>query len=339
MTGRYSDKRLNDSFYAYVLLSEPVTFRMHEIVAALKEDYPTLGWGDSFYEEEGAEHDGPFTVGDVLVASLFPKGADNIPGMIGMHSMPGRCDLANWPDLLHKNRFNSPEAGAAVARHTCCLCIQANSVDNSLEARFDAARRVTAVAAVFAALPVAELVYWPNGDTLTMPDSWVAAAQKAARGEVPLLQWIHFGMELMPNPETPQGVTASSVGLAAFTGQEIAMLWAPVEPAEAVRRVFEAVSMVLEHGHVFEDSDTLGAEGDKMKMRLRLLKEGQLDAQTDTICILHPSSHFHEQELELFGPRAKAPPPKGVDNTSRGDPNSLKNRLYALFAGPRRSRA
>lgn len=43
----YSAKRLSDPFTVYILLNEPLQFRVSEILAALRQDYPGLSWSDT----------------------------------------------------------------------------------------------------------------------------------------------------------------------------------------------------------------------------------------------------------------------------------------------------
>lgn len=337
---RYSDKRLADAFSVYVLFTEPVSFTNRDILAALREDFPELDWTDTL--ENGADtarfYDETYTAGDVLVTSLFPGGEGNLPGMIPLISMPGRCEI-DWGHMCARNRLTFPGAEAAVARHRTYIQVMVHSVDGSLEARFDAARRASCLGAVFASLPVATAVYYPNGDTVVAPERWIEGAKTALKGEVPLLQWINLGVQPVPDGGDPVPVTVHTVGVAAFTGHEILLPLARIEPAQAAELVCGATVLYLQYGNAFNDGDTLGPEGDAaLKLRIRHAPEGALGLQTDNWVLLHPRSTLAPREEELFGKRPGVPPPPGMDVRNFGDPDSLRDKLYALVAGPRRGR-
>ncbi|PIE08778.1 MAG: hypothetical protein CSA74_00600 [Rhodobacterales bacterium] len=335
---RYSDKRLAEGFSVYVLFTEPVSFSNRDILDALREDFPELAWSDMVAEGgiTPGVLDGMHSTGEVLVTSLFPGGEENQPRMIPMLSTPGRCDI-DWDHMCAKNRLTFPEAKAAVDRHRTYIHLMVNSVDDTLEARFDAARRATCIGAVFASLPVATAVYFPNGDTVVAPDKWVGAAKVALKGEVPFFQWINLGVEPVPDGQAPVPVTVQTIGVAAFTGHEMLLPLARIPPAEAAELVIGAAVLHLQYGNDFTDGDTLGPEDNpELKLRIRHAKEGLLGLQTDNWVFLHPKSVLAPREEELFGKRPGMPPPPGMDLRNFGDPDSLRNKLYALVAGPRR---
>jgi len=335
---RYSDKRLADSFSVYVLFSEPVSFTNRDILDALGADFPELAWPDSVAEGgiTPGVLDGVHTTGDVVVTSLVPGGDGNQPSMIPLVSMPGRCNI-DWAHMCRKNRLSFPAAAAAVERHRTYVQVMVHSVDTSLEARFDAARRATCIAAAFARLPVATAVYFPNGDTLVAPDKWIEAAKTSLKGEVPFFQWINFGVQQVPDGTEPVPVTAQTVGVAAFTGHEMLLPLARIPPAEAAELVFGAAVLHLQYGNAFNDGDTLGPEGNEtLKLRIRHAPEGALGLQTDNWVFLHPKSTLAPCEEELFGKRPGFAPPPGMDVRNFANPESLRDKLYALVAGPRR---
>ena len=141
----------------------------------------------------------------------------------------------------------------------------------------------------------------------------------------------------VPDGTDPVPVSAQSIGVAAFTGYELIMPVVPLPPGEVVQWVYAGTRMVLERGHEFRDSNTMGIEGDDLKIRIRHVPEGKHGAQTDMWALLHPKSKV--DEIKMFGPRTGMPPPPGFNNEFRGDEDSLRKRLYALVAGGRRRRA
>jgi hypothetical protein len=324
---RHSEKRLQDAFTAYVPFTEPLRFRPSEILAAVREDYPGLFWTDTL------QFDLPITVGQVGLGVLHPGTSEgNEPLFASFSSFPGpiALDLAHQ---FHASRLTFPDAPAAVARHRCYLSITVPSVDSSLAARFDAARRVTCLAAVFARLSICVAVYFPSSDQIVRPTDWVGAAARGMRAELPIPAWVSIYVNPMPDGQTPVPVSAGSIGLAAFTGHEVIVPLARVEPKDAAMWVFALAKMLVEHAHVYRDSDTVGVEGDDLKLRIRHCPEGRQGMQTDTWVLLHPTSTV--DEITMFGARSNQPAPPGVDNTRRSDADGLRKRLYALVTGGR----
>lgn len=323
---RYSEKRLADSFTVYVLFSDELEFLPSEILEAVREDYPGLSWTD----ELGFNM--PIKTGTVGLGAFFSDDSEESePRIVHMNSMPGRCDV-DWEPLFYKSRAIFPEAEDAVARHKTYLSITVGSVDSSLAARFDAARRATCLSSVFAKLPICTAVYFPSGDTVVKPENWVKAAETAMEAEVPIAEWITFGIEPVPDGKEPVPISVQTIGMAAFNGHEVLMPLVRAEPPEVVKWVFGATILLLEYGHEFKDSNTLGLEGETdPKIRIRHMSEGMMDVQTDVWALIHPNSTV--DEIAVFGERTGTPPPPGYDNSVRGDPNSLKNKLYSFVAG------
>ena len=110
---RYSDKRLKDSFTAYVLLSEPIQFRFPEIWEAVREDYPDLAWAFS------VEVAPPFDSATMSMGTYFGDktgAAGSYHGLINFLSTPGPLDI-DTESLIQKSRFAFPEARQAIAAH------------------------------------------------------------------------------------------------------------------------------------------------------------------------------------------------------------------------------
>ncbi len=274
-------------------------------------------------------------VGFAVMLSRTPDG--NEPGIVNFMSTPGRCDV-NWSLILERSKLTFPGAVNAVARHRGCFSVTLNSVDKSREARFDAMRRLICIGAVFAKLPICVGVYNPSADHLVEPRKWVTAAATAVQGKLPHLEWISLVVAPVPDGNMPVPHTVSSIGFAAFTGREITMPLARVPPSDAGRWVFSAMTMVMEYGHILRDSDTIGPEEEIVRVQVRYWPEGLFEAQVDMWALLHPNSVFGARAFEekTFGPRQRKPAPAGLDNSIRGDKNSLRDRLSSLVAGRRR---
>lgn len=327
---RYSDKRLKGAFYAYVLLSEPVTFNTREVMAAMRAAYPGLTWTDKLDMNTNA------TTGQIVLAPYFCGATDGAePRMITLTSEPGRCVVQGWDDVLRKSYPVFADGADAVTRHRTFLRITVESHDTTLAARFDAARRMNCLAAAFATLPACTGVYLPGADLIISPKDCIRAAAMAVKGETPIMHWMTLVPAPLPDAARPEGWAVQSVGLAAFTGFEVWMPKARMLPGEAATWVYTAITMIMDRGHVFTDSDTMGLEGDDLRIRLRWMPEGMHGAQTDMWVLFHPTLSTLD-DVAAFGPRSRPPAPAGVNNQYRGNPNSLRNKLYALVAGGRR---
>ena len=132
-----------------------------------------------------------------------------------------------------------------------------------------------------------------------------------------MLQWVNIQIAHLPDGQKPVPVTASTIGLAALLGYEVALYLARIPADEAIRIVWAACTMLGQYGHKFRDSDTFGEDEAAERYRIRFQSEGLHGAQTDIWALLHPT--FPIDDVELFGPRLLRPPPPGVQNRFRGD--------------------
>lgn len=308
---RYSDQRVKEDFTCYVLLSEPLQADISEILAAMREDFPSLNWPAPVFP--GAA--GPFDTQD---GTSVVWGDDIKMSLI---AGSGRCNVAFDFD---KSPF-FPEASQAVARHRSYLSISAGSDSTDLADRFRAARRMTCFAALFAKLPIATAVYLANSDGLISPAHWVKAADTALNDDFPFDQWISFPFtRYAADDDGPPPVTCNTIGMAAFNGHEILIPQARCAPNEAVSLAFGAAWLLLVSGNQFVDSNTFGIEDEPARARMRFLPEGPR-AQTDTWVMLDKSCRLDEHAL--FGERTGQPPPEGYDNSVQPRPDYLKQLL------------
>lgn len=306
----YSRKRLEDPLNIYVLLSEPLEFGVAEVLQAVAEDYPTV-------PRPTGTLMGKSSMSSLGVDIAFVSADKTEPLVLFMACPHPKVGDIVWDTILSKSRFVFPQAAEAVGRHESLLCISVRSVGTSLAERFEAARLLTCIGAVFAKLPVCLGVYFPSADMIVPAGSWVRAADEAAAGKLPVEHWINLQANLVPDGKLPIPVTASSIGLAAFLGCEVAVYTARIEPAEAVHMVYAACKMLGEYGHRFRDSDTFGPEDDSRLYRIRFQGEGVHGAQTDLWALLHPTFPF--DDVEMFGPRLLRPAPPGMRRMFRND--------------------
>lgn len=314
----YSRKRLEDAFNIYVMLSDSLEFTVAEVMQAVAEDYPTLPRHAGAFVGDG-------TINTAGAGLAFLSWTETDPLVMFMTPPQGGEGGIDWPTVVQKSRFQFPDAAQMVERHQTLLCISVHSRGTSYAERFEAARLMTCIGAVFARLQDCLGVYFPSADMIIPPATWVDAADEAVAGRLPVMQWINLQANLVPDGKTPVPVTASTIGLAAFLGCEVAVILARIPPGEAVKIVYAACKLLGEYGHRFRDSDTFGPEDDEVRYRIRFQSEGLHGAQTDVWVLLHPT--FPHDDVALFGPRLLPPPPPGVLNRFKGDAGWLRRLL------------
>ncbi|MBX2856686.1 MAG: DUF4261 domain-containing protein [Rhodobacteraceae bacterium] len=328
---RYSDKRLNDSFSVYLLLSEPLQFSMREVAEAITEDYPVLGRLGIDINPIDALDTGDVTVLGVLMPKDVPECE-----VVTFTSLKGSLDVEYFETALQ--RLIAPDRREdmtrAVQSHVSYLCITCGSKESDLGSQFLAARMATCIAAVFAKLPICQAVYYPTANMITTPDEWVKGADKAAAPEWPLeiwVSWMFLRDERYGAKEAWIG--CHSDGMAAFNGHEVCFRPAPLPLPKVFLYAYTAVYLPLAGGNAFRDGDTVGVEDSDEKIRMRLAVEGREIlphphgnvAGTDTWVLFHPSAA--ENDEALFGPRANAPAPEGFDNSLRPEEGFLRRLL------------
>lgn len=327
---RYGEERLAEDFTAYVLFSEDVDFLPSEILDALREDYPDLPWTDTL------QFDAPFSTSGAGIALFTPKEGTSEPERVTLISGQGRRmdDGVDWDQLILLARPSFPEARQAIEKHKAFLSINVPSLDQSLAARFDAARRMTCMAAVFAKLPICTAVFTPHSQGILQPHRCVEAADIAMKSEFPAFQWISYGVGPAPDGQEPEPLTAQTIGFAAFTGREIIMPQVRIEPLEAIQSLSQALIMIAQYGHQLEDGNTMGVEGEPgPHIRVRHWKQGHRGGFADMWALIHPLSSIDHEEF--FGPPANKPPPWGQENLIKGDESSLRKKL-GFFLGKKR---
>ncbi|WP_095590890.1 hypothetical protein [Actibacterium ureilyticum] len=314
---RYSDRRVNEDFTCYVLLNEPLQADVAEILAALREDFPTLDWPDPAFPGPS----GPF---DTNAGTSLVWG-DGV--RLSLIAGAGRCSVA----FDYDKSLLFPGAQQAVADHRSYLSISAGSAGPDLVDRFRAARRMTCFAALFAKLPICTAVYLSNSDGIVAPSQWVAAADKALADDFPIEHWISFPLTRYgADDDGPPPVTCNTIGMAAFNGREILVPQARIPAGDVAGLAMGAVWLQVVSGNSFGDGNTFGVEDEPARARMRFLPEGPR-AQTDTWVLLDKSCRL--DEMALFGERQSRPAPEGHDNRIQPRPDHLKQLLRASRTG------
>ncbi|MEM8850521.1 MAG: hypothetical protein AAGE03_10860 [Pseudomonadota bacterium] len=170
---------------------------------------------------------------------------------------------------------------------------------------------------------------FPSADLVVTPNRWLHGVQLARKGQLPLSEWFNIVWTFGGGFGARELWSASTVGLAAFTGHEINVPRAPVSVATMGQVTGMAARMLVEAGHVFHDFDTLDGEGEPAKWRIRHMAETPDGPQTDLWVLLHPEADI--QEDAVFGPRPLPFAPTVTDNPISGDWTSLHRGLEGLM--------
>lgn len=295
-----SERQLNADFTVSLLFSEPFTLSMTDVVDAVVEDYPHMtGWAKANWDPMEVKK-----VGDVVLGVLEKEGEQRNMRMSGY---PGSVQTDFEPYLSVAHEFKG--AREAVSKHRTHLTISITSDGADLASRFVAIRDLNCITAVFAKLPVCLAVFYENAGVIASPGAWVRAAETAVKDEWPLLTWLSLFVSADKLINKTSFSTCLTKGMAAFNGHEIVLASAPVPLAKAATFTVSAAWMLLAGGNTFRDSDTIGLEGSDEIYRLRLVKEGEKNSDTNAWVLLHPNSSV--DEVKQFGARSRTSPPPG----------------------------
>ncbi|MEO1027174.1 MAG: hypothetical protein AAFX07_16675 [Pseudomonadota bacterium] len=285
-------ERLSDTFKAapltcYVLLSEPLKASFDEILDAADEDFPGMNWG---YQapEDNTELDTrkEMTLSDTTGTITFTCG-------------PGRLEQ-DWTEEMYNSRLFFPRAADALADHTdyIRISIKGRVGKTSRDRRLRLARQLICLSSVFANLPIATAIYVPSAEKLVRPALWVEATDPENADEVPILQWITVGIREYNDDEgAPVAVSAYTVGLAPFLGQEFVLPRIKCPGAEAEVVLSGIVSLAFEQEQPYEDGEEMGFSAWDKSFRVRYCPEGTHDAPTDQVWYLHKSCDINDRKL------------------------------------------
>ncbi|WP_371154337.1 hypothetical protein [Jannaschia sp. 2305UL9-9] len=318
--------RLSTPFRITVLLDEILQFDAGDILTAVAEDFPDLAWGRADATPDPAPGDASDAVATV------PCGGGIGPGVI----TAGEAISMDWHPLFHRNRIDptGPDA-IRMTQNRAHLEIAVNHGGTDLARRLDAARYATAIAAVFADLPITAGIAIGWCDRLMPGDDFLRAADAVRAGRIPLLHWLH----LVPfrDPAAPKLRSGVSVGLASFVGVEVEIRQSPQPQAEVLRAIYAAAAQLLDGNDMFADGAEMTGPASHgaapVTYRLRHLPEGRLGNDTDRWLLIHPESPFPDRKL--LG-RAKAGRPRPKDGAGSDGRNGgwLASRVARMRRGP-----
>ncbi len=310
------------TFSLEILLSEPLEFDLAEIVAAVDEDYPANAVTVSPINPKTM-----VKTDDVVMALLTPVDPEN--GQMITFTGAGFPDdgfrAADNTELAWRSGPFAEGALHAIKTYESYVTLSVKASDASLAARFRAARQLTAVAAVFAQLPITlgVLVHWTSH--MVAPEVWVKAAQRASQDQWPLTEWISYraGWDVTRGQQTEYAV-GYTVGLSRFLDWEFHMEAAPIQPSDVLQMLMGACYLPLQGGSNCRDGDTMGVEGSDLKYTMRR-RNASHGGPGKTVSLLHPQSPLDE-EAE-FGPNPLAKAPEGFDNSRWPKPGFMKKIL------------
>lgn len=287
MTDRLSDSFKEAAFTCYVLLSEPLKATFDEVLDAADEDFPGMNWG---YQAPD---------GNAVFDTRKEMTLTDTTGTITLSCGPGRLEH-DWTEEMYNSRLFFPRAADAIADHTDYVQISIRGrVGKTLRhQRLQLARQVICLSGVFANLPIATAVYVPSAEKLVRPALWVEATEPENADEVPILQWITVGIrEYNDDDGAPLAVSAYTVGLAPFLGQEFVLPRIKCPGAEAEVVLSGIVSLAFEQEKPYEDGEEMGFSAWDKSFRVRYCLEGTHDAPTDQIWYLHKSCDIDDRKL------------------------------------------
>ena len=290
-------RRLAAPFRVLVLLNDRLTLRLGALYEALREDFPGMDWPGS----------GPMDAStfDTAVASsiTIDCGAGAATGALRAMRPP----MLDWADLMRRNRIPEGSAEATLlARATTCIEVSVPSRGPALADRLEAARRATAVAAVFADLPigVGAIELW--SDRVLSPAQARDVSESAAEDDVPLLDWtlpllFHHG-------DAEDGlVSGTTVGLSAFFGYELETRRNPEPAGLAIASLLTVAQDLVAGGTAVADGTEVRPFDAKGPAHLlRHVPQGRLGNDTDRWCLVHPDSPLDHAAL-LGRPQSAAP--------------------------------
>ena len=309
---------LSGSLRLNILLRHPLRLRVSDVMAAVAEDFPGIDWEDLSASEHEIDTARPGVAASI--GNATPGAA-----LVGFSCEPGAV-VADWDRLFFHNRFQWDDARRVLSAHRSFLRLQigASNSPPTLAQRFENARRILCIAAVFAKLDVCLGVHWVPGGVLMRPADCITAANVAMTGEFPFFQWI--GLKVSGEEGD---VSVATEGASAFLGREVALPNVDLPPADAVQWVYAATMMQLTCGHEFADGNTMSLEtGDEPTLRIRL------DRPSDGVerwVLFHPKS-LADHEAR-FGAPANRPAPEGFDNRIWSREGALRDELYSFVAG------
>lgn len=316
--------KLDEDFKACVLFSRPQQMHAPEIYEALEQRFPDLDWT--------CEPSGPPLI-DTTGVTMFTDACTDggTRGHVLISGTPGPVER-DWHTEIARAGGLFENAAAEIARHTDHLTITVASggEDHNLTDRLDAARRMTCIAAIFAAMPGARAVWYPAADLVVSPADWVRAADEAVAGRVPVFCWVSTASKSVPDGTMAPPVTVQSVGMAAFNGMEVLMPKSRLPERDSGAWVMGTVGMILEDGHVFEDGHTMGLENSEEKIVIRRLRAGMHGAKLDMWVLLHPRATVTEEQM--FGSSAAGSAAMAHLADLEAEPAPRKRGLWGLFS-------
>ncbi|KIT14675.1 hypothetical protein [Jannaschia aquimarina] len=281
---------------AFVILDEPLQFRVRHLIVALREDFPELTWHE---EDETAAED--FDSEEQVDASVLCGAA---AGSVRINNKPG-FDFRPDQRLLSVNQVERPTA-ERLARAASYLNVAIEVPPGDPAALHEAARYLAATVAVLARMPIAAAVVWHEAARVVPARRWVKWAKEVRQGSLP---WL--GMSLLlaaPDPVGSDTVTVRTQGFATFSGAEVELRQAPMDIAAAKSLALTAGVMCSELGHDFRDGDTMsGPAGpeDEAAFTIRYIPAARHATGAAHRVLIHRDSPF--DHVAAFGPMKSGP--------------------------------
>lgn len=275
-----------------------------QIAASLAARYP--GIGQVAHASDIAVPDA--APGEAASGALAPEGPS---GVITIDGQPAFVVDYHAPftddDLKLSYHLSEPlwvEARACLARRAGQTSIRfpAPQID---DVRPQTLRRVTAVGATLIAAEIARCApnflgaMWAESGVLAPLELLLRFADAAAGDQNPLEFWIGFERQVLEAAGSrPEAWDVRSHGLSYFVDYEARSLLAPLPAEEALNIVMGACQLLL-NGAQFKDRETIGDDGESVRS---LIRESRDNSGRNVYAIVHPSSFYNPETLELEAP-------------------------------------
>lgn len=242
------------SFLGFVLLSEPV-WDVPRLKADLKTDWD-IDWTEEEKEDADEEDDGTafvFSVGEMMAAVTL------IDAPVPEEEAVGNA----------ANNYMWPEAVEVTRTHRAQILVAVLGQDSPVMERGKLLVKLLAACC----RQEKTLGIYTSG-TVFQPSFYLDASQMLADGELPLLNWIYFGLY-----QQEMGWGAYTYGLRMLGKQEIEILPTKAGPEELREFLLDIAYYVLEEDAVLRDGETIGFT-EQQKLPVTYGKGAALDGMT-----------------------------------------------------------
>ncbi|MCI4660362.1 MAG: hypothetical protein MRY63_00880 [Neomegalonema sp.] len=276
------------TFLIWGFFRAPITFSQAQFADDLKRRFPVLGEVGALGGPGEGEAVALTIDGHMGVAMAVPA-----PYPIAELQLEIALSRLTWP------RSAPQDIETMLHAHKAHVACSVTASGNSIKELRHAAMLATMLAAVVFEHPDCLGVYLPSARLIAPVDRVQEGAEQAATGASPLALWLGLHPLMDQNLQTSaQLFKVQTHGLEFFTGREIDHEAAPVAPNMAINVTLGAAALLLDHGAIFNDNDTIGGEGGGPAYRIRHAVRVAYGTQVPSYLLLHPEAPYDPQTLQ-----------------------------------------